>query len=267
MRNFTLFAGASTSLMLALVGCGNPPPHLVDAHVSGDTGPLVDTNPTTNDTGVMTPDTGHMGGACTYGSGGCNLVDTASCPNDSSGARQGCYPDDGSPMCHPAGTVAAGQPCTNGNDCDAGNVCIGTNVCARLCCAASDCNTGESCNPLNDSTGTALPNHAGVCIRPTACTPLPASGCMGTNICYVTGMDGSTNCVPGGSVAEAGVCDATNHCGTGLACYSLAPAGMPPAFNCYRYCRISMGNADCTGTGRPTCHPAGIGTMFGICNT
>jgi hypothetical protein len=263
MRHFTLVGTSTSLLLLALTGCGNPPPHLVDAHVPGDTGPVgVDTNP--SDTGIPPTDTGHVGGACTYGTGGCNLTDTSSCPNDASGARQGCYPDDGAPMCHPAGTVQAGAACTSGNDCDAGNVCLGTNVCARLCCSAADCNTGESCNPLNDSTGTALPNHAGVCIRPTTCTPLPASGCMGTENCYVTGSDGSTNCVPGGAVAEAGTCDATNHCGTGLGCYAV---GTPPVYTCYRYCRLSMMNADCTGTGRPTCHPAGLGTMFGICDT
>ncbi len=273
MRNFwntcLSTSALSTSAVVALaLGCSNPP-HLIDSgHIIPDAA-QDDTNVMTVDTGMPVDtggtlhDTGAHTGACTYGTGGCNLTDTSSCPNDASGARQGCYPDDGAPMCHPAGTAALGAHCTNGNDCDAGLVCLGTNLCAKLCCSAADCATGESCNPLADSTHTILPNGAGVCVRPTACTPTPPAGCTGTNHCYLTGADGSTDCVPSGTVAEGGNC-MTDACMNGFGCYS---AGTPPVFTCYRYCVIANGNTDCTSTAHPHCRAFGFGTTYGICDT
>jgi hypothetical protein len=216
------------------------------------------------DVGPGGPDTGHGdaggGGACTYGTGGCDLTDTSSCPPMGT-TRQGCYPDMGAPACHPAGTAAAGASCTNLNDCDAGMVCLSTNTCERLCCSVSDCNPGEMCNPLGDGSGMPLPNGVGFCHRPTSCTVVPQSGCMATEACIVSAMDGSTDCINAGPTAEGGSCD-SSACMAGLGCFTMG-SGTPGM--CYRFCRTAMGNADCTGSGATCMGVSILGTMYGLC--
>lgn len=273
MRNFS-FTGLSTTVVFsglaltALAGCRNDPPRLVDAHVTPDAGGGgVDMGMGGVDMGMggldmgMARDMGTMGGACTYG-GGCNLTSTSSCPPDSGGARQGCYPDMTAPACHPAGTVAVGGACTALNDCDAGSVCLGTGTCAKLCCSATDCPTGQSCTPLGDGSGNPLPNGVGFCHAPTACTPVPNTGCAAMQQCTTTAADGSTDCFPTGPVAEGGDCSSDN-CAAGLGCFNM---GAGTAGHCYRFCRRAMGttsNPDCTGTAT-TCG-AGLGTTYGLC--
>lgn len=265
MRNFT-FTGLSTSavLLLALAGCHQDPPRLVDAgHTTTDTGMNVDAFTPGVDTGVMPGNDagrdGGSGGACTYG-GGCDLRSTTGCPMDASGNRQGCYPQSGSPMCAPAGTALDGATCTALNDCDAGLVCLGSGTCARVCCSAADCNTGELCNPLGDgTTHMPLPNGVGYCHRPAGCTPIPAAGCTAGNTCTTTMADGTTDCVPTGATPEGGDCSSVN-CAEGLGCFT---SGTSTAGVCYRFCRRAMGNADCMPA-HPTCG-AGLGTTYGLC--
>src|SRR5437870_2699737 len=99
MRSLWNTLSTSALVSLALVAC-NPPPHLVvdSGHIIPDAAPAEDTTVPPIDTGILPVDTGlgHDGGGhagmCTYGTGGCNLTDTASCPSDA--GRMGCYPDD-----------------------------------------------------------------------------------------------------------------------------------------------------------------------------
>lgn len=267
MRNFSFnrFGASSIVVLTALVGCGNPP-HLVDGgHGRTDSGnPVVDMGMSLVDTGVIPPDTGNMtgadgGSACTY-NGGCDLTNPSSCPADSAGARQGCYPDDGAPACHPAGTAVAGASCGSAGDCDAGFVCLGTGECAKLCCSAANCTTGDVCNPLGSATTMmVLPNGVGYCHRPAACSPIPSSGCPAGRSCTTRSADGTTDCVTTGTVGEGGDCSGGN-CADGLGCFTSTPH---PAGICLRFCRRAMGNTDCTGTAT-TCNP-GLGTTYGLC--
>lgn len=269
MRNFTC-SGISVVFVLALAGCpGNPPPHLVDAfHPTTDTGPMIDTNPmSAPDMNVPHVDMGTMPGFCGFGTGGCDLVATSACPMDGT-TRQGCYLGATSTMCAPAGTATSGS-CSSSNGCERGYACVGptdtSTACERVCCADANCDPGEVCNPIGDGSGNPLPNGIGTCHRNTACTPIPNSGCTGTQQCILTMADGTTDCHSSGAVAEGGNCSAAS-CAPGLGCYTVtmagADAGGPPPGRCFRYCRTAMGNADCTMSGT-TC--MAFSTAIGLC--
>lgn len=276
MRHFSFVLSSSLAALLAIAGCNNTPSRPTDAasgHDAGGTGvdtgiPGHDSGPPV-DTGVPPTDTGGSTGACAFG-GGCDLV-THSCPDDASGARQGCYIGQTMTTCAPAGALGEGATCTDPTQCDEHLTCVVTSAgatmgtCVRVCCSVADCGAGETCNPLGDGTGTPLPNNIGTCHRPTACTPVPNTGCTGTDQCVLISSDGTTDCTGSGTLTEGTTCGgagSTDSCAPGLGCYGTEAAG----FTCSRFCRLAMGatnNPDCTGTLRNCA--TGFGSTFGLC--
>ncbi len=274
MRHFSFVLSSSLAALFAIAGCNNTPnrPPGTDAATPRDgggggvdTGPGHDAGPPV-DTGVPT-DTGGSTGTCSFG-GGCNLV-THSCPDDGSGARQGCYIGETMTMCAPAGSLGEGGTCTGPSQCDEHLTCVVTDpsatsgTCVRVCCANTDCGAGETCNPLGDGTGNPLPNNIGTCHRPTACTPVPNSGCTGTDQCVLTAADGTTDCAGSGALTEGTVCgQSAGACAAGMGCYGNDTDG----YHCSRFCRLAMGatnNPDCTGT--LTNCASGFGSTYGLC--
>lgn len=274
MRHFSFVLSSSLAALFAIAGCNNTPTRSTDAapnHDGGGTGvdtgiPGHDSGPPV-DTGVPPTDTGGSTGACAFG-GGCDLV-THSCPDDASGARQGCYIGQAATTCAPAGALGEGANCTDPTQCDEHLTCVVTSAgatmgtCVRVCCSVADCGAGETCNPLGDGTGNPLPNNIGTCHRPTACTPVPNAGCTGTDQCVLISADGTTDCTGSGALTEGTTCGSdTDACAPGLGCYGSEAAG----FKCSRFCRLAMGatnNPDCTGT--LTNCASGFGATYGLC--
>jgi len=94
---------------------------------------------------------------------------------------------------------------------------------------------------------TATP--ADTAVKDAACTPpsgavcstFPQCGCSGSLACDVTGVDGKTSCVTGGSKTLNQKCTDSGQCAAGFSClYDV----------CMPFCGSST---DCTGSGTPTC--------------
>ena len=246
-----------------LAGCPTPRPVITNddafrpdtgTAMMVDMGPPRDTNPP--DAFGVRVDMGGMPGMCSYG-GGCDLTSTsaANCP-DVMGVRQACYPGMTASECQPAGSVGAGGDCMTGR-CDTGLVCLTTNICTPVCCSNADCPIGDMCNPLTVG-GAMLPNNVGVCKHPTVCTPIPNS-CGAGQQCYLTAMDGSTDCLGTGTATEGMTCGGAAGCVAGLGCYGTMAGGA----TCTRFCHLGS-TTDCA-MGQ-TCNASGLGSdMFGLC--
>jgi hypothetical protein len=106
--------------------------------------------------------------------------------------------------------------------------------------------------------------NIGSCDAPVDCTLVPNGGCtVAGQACYAVGTDGTRSCYPAGTLTEGDACMPLNECQAGMECYGM---GSPAVYQCRRFCRISMGMADCGGT-RACMMAGGLGlpTDVGLC--
>lgn len=228
----------------ALVACGDDGGGGRDSGMVGsDTGTdPVDTGVPPGDTG-MPIDSGGGGRMCTAPGGECDVI-LQNCA-----APLGCYYVRADAMSAPttmcldvAATGGDGASCEFVNECLPGFTCS-DGVCRHYCCngSTSDCpsGSGQLCVGLvgSDSIGT--------CTATASCDLVTNDGCEGTRGCYIAASDGTLGCFAAGSATEGMACTGTNGCVPGMGCLSMG-SGMPAS--CTKWCRISMGMADCGGT-------------------
>lgn len=257
LRSPLLVSAQVILLGVALAACGddNPPadrdssvPPGDGGHVDGAVGPGDDAGMT--DGGGTTRMCGVPGGACD--------VIRQDCPSP-----QACYyvasMMGGTPstMCIDVNmTGGDGATCSFVNDCLPGFTC-NSGVCRHYCCegSSSDCpsGTGQFC------VGLAGAGEIGQCTASAACTLVaPQTGCPADQGCYIAASDGTLGCFGAGDLAEGAACMNLNSCVPGTACLSMAGGSGA----CTKFCRIDMGEADCSA-GR-TCMAAGLSLPDGV---
>lgn len=234
-----------------LVACGDDdrPPGgdlgMRDMNVPpSDLGPPVDGGPGT-DLGPR-PD---GGGMAMCPAGACDLV-TNGC-----GAGMGCYllamgaGTPAVPTCDMSGIGVQGASCMAYSDCAAGFVCVGETAttpgtCEKYCCnlgSSAGCAAGASCSiSLTDAMG--MPSGAGLCNTASNCM-LFGSDCTGGEACFLSGGDGTTDCVTPGTGAAGANCMFTNDCMAGFSC--IGPTG---ATKCRKLCDTVDMDPACVGT-------------------
>jgi hypothetical protein len=250
--------------VLALSACGGGGDDEEPANDAGST-------PTVLDGGGTIPDPPNGEALCQ--SGACNYQ-TQDCTGD-----QSCLPalsppasGDWPPACQAAGTVAAGQPCTQWNECVKGAFCAGlgqdsgggvtAGTCLILCCGGdwSACPTGQSCIQqlyLLRPGGTD-PVYAGadVCAPVGTCDVLKPDSCPDPNrTCQIVDPTGNVACAPAGAGAPGEPCSTVKPCQSGLSCVGG---------ECRRLCKAVEGEEPSCPPGEGVCvhfarDPEGVG--------
>jgi hypothetical protein len=244
----------------AMAACGgDPPPDRTDSGTPPGDGSI----PGVDGGGGGGGDAGDAGGGgrmCGVAGGACDVI-RQDCPSP-----QACYyvasMPGGTPstMCISVNmTGGDGATCEFVNDCLPGFTCNG-GVCRHYCCmgSSSDCpaGMGQFC------VGLAGAGEIGQCTASATCTLVaPQTGCPTGQGCYIAADDGTLGCFGAGDLAEGAACENLNSCMPGTACLSMAGGSGA----CTKFCRIDMGEADCSA-GR-TCMAAGLTlpTGVGIC--
>lgn len=153
--------------------------------------------------------------------------------------------------CLQAGPGGDGAQCQTGTDCAESFECVGSpGQCRHYCCdgnAACDSAGGQMPGPsfcdveATTSGGLMVP----VCEPVRSCTPLLLGNGAGTcpkgETCAVVKDDGTTSCVPIGTVGIGGDCD-VYHCAAELTCL-----GAVGSRTCFQLCEVDS----------PTACPAG----------
>jgi hypothetical protein len=159
---------------------------------------------------------------------------------------------DGYQKCSTAGPGGDGAQCQTGADCAATFECVGSpGQCRHYCCggnAACDSASGATTGPTfcDVEATTAGGLNVPVCEPVRSCTPLLMGSGAGTcpkgETCAVVKDDGTTSCVPIGTVGIGGDCDVF-HCAAELTC--LGPVG---SRTCFQLCEVDSPTACPFGT-------------------
>ncbi|MBI5543358.1 MAG: hypothetical protein HY901_05680 [Deltaproteobacteria bacterium] len=194
------------------------------------------------------------------------------------GAGEGCYVDMDTDAfaCGPAGSVAAGEECTEVGQCVPGAECFGDSVCHKLCATASpgQCEPLESCDPFSEdgSLGACFEcaaqrvcgneccaidevcdATAGTCRVPTPCAPLAPTACGLEEGCYFNMSTETFVCGPEGHIAVGDGCPGVGKCVPGAEC---ATDG---------FCHALCNPASPTCTPPDTCDPITEDGTLGLC--
>lgn len=152
--------------------------------------------------------------------------------------------------CQPAGTLAAGDPCT-WLECQPGYICSADGRCRHMCCGGdwSVCEANESCTGaielLMPGSSVVVSAGVGVCEPTDACDVFDETSCPAGQSCYIIDSRGGLSCLPIGSSDAYELCSADELCKAGLTCV----ASHNGVGTCRRLCRAVVG-------GTPECPPA-----------
>jgi hypothetical protein len=131
--------------------------------------------------------------------------------------------------CAPAtATGTSGKLCTDSTECASGFYCSSLNLCEKWCeVGSNDCGAGSTCTGFSAEKAFAGKNiEFGGCCTPPAgkgpCDTSPQCGCPSDQRCDVvlgsTQPDGTTACVPIGTVGPFEPCSSQADCGRGFSC-------------------------------------------------
>ncbi len=148
-----------------------------------------------------------------------------------------------STACIPAsGTVAEGQACASSSECDMGLACFQTNQgarCQRICCSGDDslCLEDQKCGGSGVLFERSTPLAWGFCTPVVKDCDVFGAGeaCELGEACYITAVDGSTECLRAGQAQAGETCGyhgqaIQNLCAPEMVCL----AGM----TCERLCEL-----------------------------
>jgi len=144
----------------------------------------------------------------------------------------------GETECVASGPKGAYSVCTGVGQCQAGSTCLkndpgaSAGVCRPFCESEKDCvGEGRLCQQSFGTTGLKY------CTL--ACDLAdPAAACGAGLGCALTGDTSHTDCVVTGSGMGPGACPSLTDCAAGYFCNNK---------DCVKWCRLQLGNADCTG--------------------
>jgi hypothetical protein len=177
-------------------------------------------------------------------------------------------------VCITTGTVPEGGFCSARPDCVAGTDCY-TGLCRRFCRqSGTDCPAGQVCESVSAPGASMGTTTYGVCTG-EVCVPATGAGCPASLNCDILvhtdpsgGMARTVSyCTDAGTVPFSGACSSTRLCAPTFTCLV---SGTGHA--CGRFCRVTMGNADCADAparnGYPVCRTLGLrfnGLEYGAC--
>ncbi len=232
-------------------GASSLPATAVDAGVA----PASSGNPlclwTIADAGSHTcaPDTSNQCAPASVDSG---IYDPSDDAGDAGAPKSACHVVPNGQACTTGGLGGDGAECQVSTDCADSFECVGSpGQCRHYCCggnascdSASNQTTGVTFCDVQTTTAGGL--NVPVCEPVASCTPLlqgtGAGTCPKGYTCGVVKDDGTTSCVPIGTVGIGGNCDVF-HCAAELTC--LGAAG---SRTCFQLCEVDTPQACPYGT-------------------